>query len=202
MNKAVLAAGSTTLLLAAMLAVIPAVADERNTERARQAVDERDDRVRPVERADRPIDRPHRAVTVATGLGGAIEADSMHRSHIHIAAVKSADTGRNSTDVNTDYNVERGLLIIGSRNSAQKFEIVPDTWSIDVREGSSAFSAEGKVEDRAGNQYSVSLNGSLKADTENGNLYFVEGKLDTDRSDRRTVELYYLMVVHHNEYRN
>ena len=178
MNRQILAAGSATLLLfAATLAVIPAIAEEQDTS----------EKVRPVK------ERPHRMpITVALGFGGAVEEDGneIYRSHMRFAAVKSDDAAHEN-----DYIIKRGGLVIGDRDGPVKYEVVPDTWTLKIKGGDNAFSAEGKVQDREGKQYSVSLSGKLLHDTQNGNLYFVEGKFSGDSEDSSIYKLYYLMMV-------
>jgi hypothetical protein len=178
MSRQILAVGSATLLLfAAMVAAIPAIAQEQNTEQREQ--------VRPVK------ERPHGPITVALGFGGAVEENGseVYRSHIRIAAVKS-----DAEDA--DFTVKRGVLDIGYNRGGHKYEVVPDTWTVNIREDNSAFSAEGKVQEREGEQYSVSLSGELLDGTKNGNLYFVNGKFSGDGEDEETYKLYYLMIVH------
>jgi len=180
MNRQILAVGSATLLLfAATVAVIPAIAEEQNTP----------EKVRPFK--ERQHERPHGPITVALGVGGAIEdgGNEIYRSHIRIAAVKNQNT------TETDYVIKRGVLDIGYNRGGHKYELVPDTWVVNIREGNNPFSAEGKVQDRDGDQYLVSLSGKLLNHTQRGNLYFVEGKFSGDE-DTDNFKLYYLMIVH------
>jgi len=181
MNRQILAIGAATLLLfAATLAVTPAIAEERNT----------DEREKMRQFKERPYKMP---ITIASGHGGAIgnDGNEIHRSHILIAAVKND----NSTQ-DTDFIVKRGGLFIADGDRVGKYEVVPDTWKVQVRKDSNTFSAEGKVQDKKDNRYSVSLSGELLGNTKNGNLYFVKGKLNGNSGEGDTYKLYYLMIVH------
>lgn len=162
--------GAAGLLLLATLAVMPALAQEQN----------QNDQSRPHK------ERHQGPVTVASGVGAAVEVDEdgIYRSHLRLGMVKDNNTG--------DIVVKRGALDIAYRNTGQKYEVVQDTWTVKIGD---VFTAEGKVQDRKGEQYSVALSGRLLDSTERGKLYFVEGRLSGDGEDD-AYKLYYMLMVH------
>jgi len=188
-KKKVLLAGMLTLSLLAAAFVIPASAQESGEEQTRDKVREK---VRDKVREHRPDQA--RDGTMIIGIGAAIdtEENKMYRSHLRFGIANMA--AANSADA--EHKVIRGGIVINDEGSPVHYIAVADTWTIEVREDKSAFTAEGVVEDREGNRFDVSLEGELLHETEHGGLYLVKGKFSGGDQD---YELYYLAAVLHRE---
>lgn len=156
-----LLAGTTMLLLlAATLTVGPAMAQE----------DDRGEK----EKA-RPDHKKHRNGTFVLGFGVAIEDDKVYRSKLRLGLMKS--------DVENTYAVKKGGIVINDERSPVRYEVIADTWTVEVREDGHAFIASGQVEDRDGNAYDVALEGDLLGKTDHGRLYMVKGKFSGESEE-------------------
>ncbi len=183
-KKKVLLAGMMMLSLLAAALIIPASA---------QGSGEDDDRAREkVREKVRDKVREHRSdigrnMTALLGIGAAVDTDenTMYKSHLKFGIAKASDT-------ETDYVVVRGLITINDEGSPVRYQAIPETWTIDVREDKSAFAAEGAVKDSEGNEFRVSLNGQLLQETKNAWLFIVKGDFHGDDLE---YNLYYLAVV-------
>lgn len=174
-RKALLAGTTMLLLLAATLALSPAMAQENDTEK----------KVRPDKKPDK---RALKNGTFVTGFGAAVEDDEAYRSHMRLALAKSDAASNN-------YEVKKGLVVINDKHSPVRYEVIPDTWTIEVREDNSAFSAKGQVQDQEGDTYDVSLAGDLLHQMSNGKLYSIKGTFSGNGED---YALYYFAVVRDN----
>lgn len=172
-RKALLAGTTMLLLLAATLALSPAMAQENDTEK----------KVRPDKN---PEKRALKNGIFASGFGAAVQEDEAHRSHMHLALSKT-DTASNN------YQVKKGLVVINDKHSPVKYEVIPDTWK--VSEDNNAFSAKGQVQDQEGSTYDVSLAGDLLHQMSKGKLYIVKGTFSGNGED---YALYYFTVVRDN----
>jgi len=179
-KKKALLAGMMMLSLLAAAFIIPASA---------QGNSEDDDRTRDKVREKVREHRPDigRNMTALLGIGAAVDTDenTMYRSHLRFGIAKANDT-------ETDYVVKRGLITINDEGSPVRYQAIPDTWTIDVREDKSAFAAQGAVKDSEDNEFRVSLNGELLQETKNAWLFIVKGDFHGDDLE---YNLYYLAVV-------
>ncbi len=172
-RKALLAGTTMLLLLAATLALSPAMAQENDTEK----------KVRPDKKPDK---RGLENGTFVTAFGAAVQEDEAHRSHMHLALSKTDITSNN-------YGVKKGLVVINDKHSPVRYQVIPDTWK--VSEDNSAFSAKGQVQDQEGKTYDVSLAGDPLHQMSKGKLYSVKGTFSGNGED---YDLYYFAVVRDN----
>ncbi|HLE34701.1 MAG TPA: hypothetical protein VI698_02315 [Nitrososphaerales archaeon] len=183
-KKKVLLAGIMMLSLLVAAFIIPASAQESSEDDDRTR-----DKVREKVRDQVREHRPDRAgnMTALLGIGAAVDTDenTMYRSHLRFGIAKVSDT-------ETDYVVKRGLITINDEGSPVRYQAIPETWTIDVRDDKSAFAAEGAVKDSEDNEFRVSLNGELLQETKNAWLFIVKGDFHGDDLE---YNLYYLAVV-------
>ena len=137
-KKKALLAGTMMLSLLAAAFLIPVSAQESGEDDDRAGDKARDrarEKVRDEVREHRP-DHPGN-MTAFLGIGAAVETDenTMYRSHLRFGIAKA-------NDAETDYVVKRGLITINDEGSPVRYQAIPDTWTIEVREDKSGFAAE------------------------------------------------------------
>lgn len=205
-------AGLFALLLVAAIVTIPhALADnsdktrdseqkgknEQKSNKELKSKDEkakaRDEKAKPF---PRPVPKPIRQTSVATGVGvgAAIDSDgNLHRSHYRLdlaatstnSTANTNSTGTNSTD---SYQVKKGQIFILDKGVRGTWKIVPNTWKIDITDGKTTFTAAGQV--KGGNSIlDVSLVGTKIRDVNNASLYRVDGKMGGNSTE---YELHYI----------
>ncbi len=176
-------AGLFALMLVAAIVTIPhAVADEEKSRDKEQKLDKADRKEAKHDEKPRPV-KPIRQVTsIGVGVGAAVDGDgALHRSHFRIdLATSTNSTNTNSTGTNStttdSYHVKKGQIFILEKGSRGTYKIIPETWRIDIADGKDAFSATGQVKGGK-DTYMVTLTGEKIRDAKNGSLYWVNGKL-------------------------
>lgn len=140
---------------------------------------------------ERPDKKRVHVKTILTGVGGAVDSeDHGHRSWFKIGMIPSSDTATDAAS--NEAQIKRGQFVIRDNDTREKYHVVPDTWSIDVRPDKSGFSAFGNVEDKNGDVFKVELSGEHLRDLANGKMYLVTGILS---GGEISYELYYISAM-------
>ncbi|QLH09452.1 hypothetical protein [Candidatus Nitrosotenuis sp. DW1] len=170
-------AGLFALMLVAAVMTIPhAVADEEKSKDSERKLDKPDRKEAKHDEKQRPDKQIRQTVVTGVGVGAAVDSDgALHRSHyrIDLAASSVNSTGTNSTDA---YQVKKGQIFILEKGSRGTYKIIPETWRIDIGDNRSTFSAAGQIMGGKAT-YDVSLTGEKIRDAKNGSLYRVDGKI-------------------------
>lgn len=125
-----------------------------------------------IDRERQLSDRPLQISTFLVGSGAAVsEDDQAWRSHFKMGLNESQadDNGH------TEYEVKRGVFIVGKNDQRHIFSIISDTWQVSVSPNDKSFDASGKVENQEGKIYDIEISGDEISDLENGSLYYVTG---------------------------
>ena len=135
-------------------------------------------------------ERPINIGTFLAGSGAAVSEDNhAWRTHFKMGLVES------QTDDNghSEYNVKRGVFIVGKPDQRQIFSIVSDTWQVSVSPNEKSFDASGRVENQEGKIFDVEISGDEISDLENGSLYYVTGK--AVGPDGEMFDLFYISAL-------
>ena len=134
--------------------------------------------------------RPH---TVLVGTGAAVSADEQGwRSHFRMGIVSE----NQNTDVAQELKIKQGTFVVGKKDGRHVFSVIPDTWTIEIRDDKTSFDASGTVENREGKTFDVKITGEKIAELQHGNLYMVKGVAVSSDSDERTYDLFYISAMH------
>ena len=139
-----------------------------------------------VEIRDRPI-QPH---TILGGAGAAVgEDDQGWRSFFRLGTVES-QTGDNG---HKEYEVKRGIFIVGKQDIRHKYSVVPTSWEFSVSPNEKSFDASGQVENEEGKTFDVEISGNEISDLQNGTLYYVTGTAVGE--DGEVYDLFYISAL-------
>jgi len=132
-------------------------------------------------------ERSLRIGTFLVGSGAAVsEDDNAMRSHFRMGIVETQtnDSGH------TEYEVKRGVFIVGKHDDRQHFSVIADTWEISVSPNQKSFDALGTVENQEGKTWDIEMSGNEISNLEYGTLYFVTGIATGDGGE--VYDLFYI----------
>ena len=132
-------------------------------------------------------ERSLRTGTFLVGSGAAVsEDDNAMRSHFRMGIVETQtnDSGH------TEYEVKRGVFIVGKHDDRQHFSVIADTWEVSVSPNQKSFDASGTVENQEGKTWDIEMSGNEISNLEYGTLYFVTGTATSD--DGEVYDLFYI----------
>ena len=128
--------------------------------------------------------------TFLAGSGAAVsEDDNAMRSHFRMGIIES------QTDDNghTEYEVKRGVFIVGKHDNREHFSVIPDTWEVSVSPNMKSYDASGKVENSEDKVYEVEVSGDEISNLEHGSLYYVSGTATSDKGE--VYDLFYISAL-------
>ena len=135
-------------------------------------------------------DRPIHPGTYLAGSGVVVnEDDNAFRSHFRMGIVESQTTDNG----HIEYDVKRGVFLVGKHDDRQNYSVIPDTWQLSVSPNMKSFDASGKVENKEGKVYDVQISGDEISSLEHGNLYYVTGTVTGP--DGEVYELFYISAL-------
>lgn len=73
------------------------------------------------------------------------------------------------------FQLHKGLVVINNEGSPVRYQMVPDTWQVQLVKPNQNFVASGKVMDRDKQTYEVTLQGDLRRSIERGVILTVTG---------------------------
>ena len=137
--------------------------------------------------SDLRVDRQHSLHTILAGAGAVVGDDSEgKRSFFKMGLVPVADS-------ETEYEVKRGMFMVGNHDNREKYSVIADSWTVSVSADESSYDASGKAESKEGKIYDVSISGDKISDLENGVLYYVTGTVTGD--DNEVYDLFYISAL-------
>ena len=135
-------------------------------------------------------ERPIHQGTYLVGTGAVVgEDDNAWRSHFKMGIVESQTDDKG----HTEYEVKRGVFIVGKHDTRHEYSVIPDTWQVSVSPNMKSFDASGEVENTEGEIYDVEISGDEISDVENGNLYYVTGTAIDE--DGKVYDLFYISAL-------
>lgn len=135
-------------------------------------------------------DQPLNIGTILVGSGAAVsEDDHAWRSHFKMG-IEELQTGDNG---HSEYEVKRGVFIIGNPDQRHVLSVKGDTWEVSVSPNDKSFEASGKVENEDGKIYDVEISGDEISNLEHGKLYYVAGT--AINSEGEMYNLFYISAL-------
>jgi hypothetical protein len=170
---------AAALVAAVSFSPVVALAQERGEVRDKIR-DEVRDRVRD------EVDQQHR-FKVARGAGIATDTETGENFRTGLRVMTLYD---NSTGERT---AQRGAIVISVDGERIRYDMLPETWKIEVSEEGLTFEANGQVQNSEGEQFDVSLDGYFGIHGPRGGMWSVEGTLSGGELD---YELHYVVLSH------
>lgn len=126
------------------------------------------------------LERPLHGGTYLAGSGAAVsEDDNAMRSHFRMGIVET----QTNDNGHTEYEVKRGVFVVGKHDNRQHFSVIADSWEVSVSPNQKSFDASGIVENQEGKIYDIEISGEEISNLENGILYFVTGTAINDNGE-------------------
>jgi hypothetical protein len=179
------------VMAAAMLAAVtfvPVLASAQESARS-DKLDERQHRSidRPYVADERADHRPGLHLTKGAGIATDAETGKNFRSGF-LGLIQKA----NSSEVN-EHSVKRGILVIGADGERIRYQMLPETWKIEVSKEGFTFEANGQVQNEAQEKFEVKMNGYFATHTRLGNLWSIDGSM---RGENTEYQLHYVAISH------